>query len=269
MPAVEDAGQPEPAGHAQCSCDMSMRQGTLYGDRILEVAEDHAALEQCAQSVDQVRGQVGEAENGFMAHAFAFAPGFSQEDLGSAVAVGNDIDAQGHGIVHVNIYTPDRAPSEQNNPYNSNTCPLNPGKIEDEVPVSDDEQVLSVDTGRLLSRWPDLPETVMIPVYPLVEIAGEKLRCIMQRMQCRDLFDLWFLAEYANIDPHDMVGVFRSKTTHRNLNPDAFEMRYRSRLDQYRRRWDNELQIHAPGKVPHIEQVERTVARLLRGTGLL
>ncbi len=135
--------------------------------------------------------------------------------------------------------------------------------------IADDELVLNVDTIRLLPRWPDLPETISVPVYPLAEIAGEKLRCIMQRMQCRDLFDLWLLFENADVDPRDAVEIFVPKATHRNLNPRDFETSYRSRLQQYRRRWTNELEIHVPGEVPHFENVERTVTRRLRGVGLL
>ena len=56
---------------------------------------------------------------------------------------------------------------------------------------------------------------------------------------------------------------------HRQLDPDRFEASYRARLVQYRDRWTNELEIHVPGQVPHFEQVERTVLRRLRGSGLL
>ena len=135
--------------------------------------------------------------------------------------------------------------------------------------IADDELVLNVDTIRLLPRWPDLPETTAVPAYPLAEIAGEKLRCVMQRMQCRDLFDLWLLFEDAVVDPRDAAEIFIPKAAHRNLIPGDFDTRYRSRLNQYRRRWTNELEIHVPGEVPHFERVERTVTRRLRGAGLL
>ncbi len=135
--------------------------------------------------------------------------------------------------------------------------------------IADDELVLNIDTIRLLPRWPDLPETIAVPVYPLAEIAGEKLRCVMQRMQCRDLFDLWLLFENADVDPRDAVEILVPKATHRNLNPHDFATSYRSRLQQYRRRWTNEIEIHVPGEVPHFEHVERTVTQRLRGVGLL
>ena len=135
--------------------------------------------------------------------------------------------------------------------------------------IADDELVLNVDNINVLRRWPDLPETGAIRAYTLAEIAGEKLRCVMQRMQCRDLLDVWLLFEDAGVDPRDAAEVFLPKAAHRHLDPGRFEANYRARLPQYRRRWTNELEIHVPGEVPHFEQVERTVSRRLRAVGLL
>ena len=135
--------------------------------------------------------------------------------------------------------------------------------------IADDELVLNVNNINLLQRWPDLPETSAVRAYPLAEIAGEKLRCVMQRMQCRDLLDLWLLFEDAGVDPHDAAEIFLPKAAHRHLDPGRFEASYRTRLPQYRRRWTNELKVHVPGEVPHFEQVERSVSRRLRAIGLL
>ena len=135
--------------------------------------------------------------------------------------------------------------------------------------IADDELVLDVTTVGLLRRWPDLPEIGPIQVYSLEEIAAEKLRCVMQRMQCRDFLDLWRLFEDAGVDPHDAAEMFRPKAKHRGLKPEGFEASYRTRLAQYRRRWTTELEIHVPGDVPHFEQVERAVSRRIRATGLL
>ena len=135
--------------------------------------------------------------------------------------------------------------------------------------ITDGELVLNVDMAGLLPRWPDLPDANAVRVYPLAEIAGEKLRCVMQRVQCRDLFDLWLLFENAGVDPRDAADIFVPKAEHRQLNPAQFGASYRARLVQYRDRWTNELEIHVPGQVPHFEQVERTVSRWLRGSGLL
>ena len=135
--------------------------------------------------------------------------------------------------------------------------------------IAVDELVLNVDTATLLPRWPDLPKTRGLRVYSLAEIAAEKLRCIMQRLQCRDLYDLWLLFEHAGVDPLDASEMFHPKAEHRSLDPARFATSYRERLEQYRPRWTGELEVHVTGKVPHFEQVERAVSRRLRGIGLV
>ena len=59
--------------------------------------------------------------------------------------------------------------------------------------IAEDEHVLNTARIGLLERWDDLPPGVQVKAYTLPEIAGEKIRCVMQRLQCRDLFDLSLL----------------------------------------------------------------------------
>ena len=135
--------------------------------------------------------------------------------------------------------------------------------------LADDEMVLSTERQRLLPRWPDLPEDASVHVYTLLEIAGEKLRCVLQRLQCRDLFDLFLLFEEAQVDATEAALVFRPKAKYRDIDPDTFAARYRERIDQYRKRWEVELREHVPGEIPHFGNVERRVTRHLRRAGLL
>jgi len=135
--------------------------------------------------------------------------------------------------------------------------------------LADDELVLSTERQRLLPRWPDLPEDASVHVYTLLEIAGEKLRCVLQRLQCRDLFDLFLLFEEAQVDATEAALVFRPKAKYRDIDPDTFAARYRERIDQYRKRWEVELREHVPGEIPHFGNVERRVTRHLRRAGLL
>ncbi len=135
--------------------------------------------------------------------------------------------------------------------------------------LADDELVLSTERQRLLPRWPDLPEDASVHVYTLLEIAGEKLRCVLQRLQCRDLFDLFLLFEEAQVDATEAALVFRPKAKYRDIDPDTFAARYRERIDQYRKRWEVELREHVPGEIPHFGNIERRVTRHLRRAGLL
>lgn len=134
--------------------------------------------------------------------------------------------------------------------------------------LADDEIIFHTEHRGLLPRWPDLPKGQTVRVYTLLEIAGEKLRCVLQRLQCRDLFDLHLLFE-TEVDAAEAVEIFRDKAKHRGLDPASFGSRYAERIGQYQKRWDAELREHVPGSVPHFNEVERSVARHLRRAGLL
>lgn len=56
--------------------------------------------------------------------------------------------------------------------------------------ISDDELVENLRRLTMLSRWSDLPADAAIDGYTLDEVGAEKLRCIAERLQCRDFFDL-------------------------------------------------------------------------------
>jgi hypothetical protein len=51
--------------------------------------------------------------------------------------------------------------------------------------LADDELLFNVESRKLIPRWPDLPKGLSARVYTLLEAAGEKLRCVLQRLQCR------------------------------------------------------------------------------------
>ena len=104
---VEDAGQAELGGQAEQSGDVAMRQRALEGDGLVEGGEDDAVLEDGADGVDHGRGDFGEVGEGLSADTFALTPGFSQQDGRGAGAVGDDVDADGHGrpFLHGNTNT--------------------------------------------------------------------------------------------------------------------------------------------------------------------
>lgn len=135
--------------------------------------------------------------------------------------------------------------------------------------IAADELVLATERQPLLPRWPDLPTDVGVHVYSLLEIAGEKLRCVLQRLQCRDLFDLYLLFEEVQVDSIEAAQVFSPKAKHKGINPDSFAKKFHERIVQYRKRWEDELREHVPGQIPHFGEVERRVTRHLRKSGLL
>ena len=131
--------------------------------------------------------------------------------------------------------------------------------------LADDELVVNTELRPLLQRWADTPGC-NVAAYTKLEIAAEKLRCILQRRQCRDFLDLDLL-----LGEQDLVSItdlFRKKATHRGLDPATFAEKFETRVHDYEGRWDEELSQYL-GQVPHFDGVERNVRRALRKTGLI
>ncbi|MDE0479786.1 MAG: nucleotidyl transferase AbiEii/AbiGii toxin family protein [Gammaproteobacteria bacterium] len=135
--------------------------------------------------------------------------------------------------------------------------------------VSVDELVLNTEVRTLLPHWPDLPANSRLRVYTLIEIAGEKLRCLMQRTQCRDFFDLWVLFTREKVDVWEAIEVFRKKAAHRGIDFREFARRYEAVTERYRKNWDAELGEHVQKSVPSFKQVARGVSRELRRADIL
>jgi predicted nucleotidyltransferase component of viral defense system len=131
-----------------------------------------------------------------------------------------------------------------------------------------DEKVVHTERKPLNSGWTNVP-SVSVLTYTTLEIAAEKLRCVLQRLQCRDLFDIDFLFENAELDDQALVELFQLKARHRKFDPADFSDRYVARLVDYEKRWDKELSEHVRDAVPSFEALERRLSRRLRAAGLL
>lgn len=131
--------------------------------------------------------------------------------------------------------------------------------------IADDELVENTRQEPLVTRYPDLQSGVSTEVYTLTEIAAEKLRCVIQRVQCRDLYDLHELLEsYRAVDLIEAWPLFERKARHKEIDPMLFAERFRSRLRQYEQRWNRELENLVQDEAPHFEEVSRRVRRHLR-----
>ncbi|MEA2023250.1 MAG: nucleotidyl transferase AbiEii/AbiGii toxin family protein [Actinomycetota bacterium] len=135
--------------------------------------------------------------------------------------------------------------------------------------ISTDELILDGDESRrLLHRYEDQPETHPIRTYGLPEATAEKLRCVMQRLQCRDLYDIWYLLGEAGVDATDIRRGFERKAEHRGLEPAFFAQRFEQRIESYEQRWEDELVAYMT-PVPDIDRVVREVRRNLRQANYL
>jgi predicted nucleotidyltransferase component of viral defense system len=117
-----------------------------------------------------------------------------------------------------------------------------------------------------ITRWADLP-AVPVRAYSQLEIAGEKLRCVLQRLQCRDLIDLDAMLEDA-VDLHAARQLFERKAIHRGFDPATFAEKFEQRMLRYEQRWTVELADYL-AQVPDFDELARRVRRKLRTAGLL
>jgi len=131
------------------------------------------------------------------------------------------------------------------------------------VDISKSELLVFNPTTNLSFRdYSDL-EPFVLKCYPLEEIMVEKMRSIMQRMQARDYYDLWYLLEVHGMNVDYYMTEFAKKCKHKGLNPDDFPAKLEQRLPQYNARWINSMsdQIKA---LPDFEQIDREVQRHLK-----
>ncbi|MEE8456454.1 MAG: nucleotidyl transferase AbiEii/AbiGii toxin family protein [Acidimicrobiia bacterium] len=141
-----------------------------------------------------------------------------------------------------------------------------PRKIK--LDISDDELVIDTSsTATLINRYADQVSSPALLTYTLNETLAEKLRCVMQRLQCRDLYDIWRLTD-GQAEVLDVVDVFRRKALHKNRDPANFAVGYSRRMAQYQKRWNTELDPYMR-VVPDFDRVNREVTRKLRHASLL
>jgi uncharacterized protein len=135
--------------------------------------------------------------------------------------------------------------------------------------IAADEVVQTVERRSILpSSWGDVPTGPPFDVYSIDEIAAEKLRCVIQRLQCRDLYDIYSLTAGMGVQLAEVRPVFEAKARTKGIDPATFADRFEQRLPQYKDRWVSEISEHLPDP-PDVDAVIRVVRRSLRQAGLL
>ncbi|MBK6484867.1 MAG: nucleotidyl transferase AbiEii/AbiGii toxin family protein [Chitinophagales bacterium] len=103
--------------------------------------------------------------------------------------------------------------------------------------------------------------------YPLEEVLVEKMRSIMQRMQARDFYDIWYLLEQHGMDVDLYLNEFETKCKIKELNHTDFPKKLAERLPQYKGRWQSSMSEQIKD-LPDFDQVEREVQRHLKKLNL-
>jgi len=99
--------------------------------------------------------------------------------------------------------------------------------------------------------------------YSLEEILVEKMRSVMQRMQARDFYDIWYLTKVNGLEIDFCKNEFIRKCKSKGLNPSEFYNKLEQRLPQYKARWQKSMKDQIKN-LPKFEQVERETIRYLR-----
>ncbi|HRH03311.1 MAG TPA: nucleotidyl transferase AbiEii/AbiGii toxin family protein, partial [Bacteroidia bacterium] len=74
----------------------------------------------------------------------------------------------------------------------------------------------------VILSYSDLTEHQIL-CYPLEEVLVEKMRTVMQRMQARDFYDIWYLLEQHGMDVNFYIKEFANKCESKKLNPADFQ----------------------------------------------
>lgn len=99
--------------------------------------------------------------------------------------------------------------------------------------------------------------------YSLEEVLVEKMRSIMQRMQARDFYDLWYLLEVHKMDANLYLNEFANKCASKKISHADFSKKFSERLPQYKGRWESSMSEQIQD-LPDFDKVEREVQRHLK-----
>jgi len=99
--------------------------------------------------------------------------------------------------------------------------------------------------------------------YPLEEVLVEKMRSVMQRMQARDFYDIWYLLEIHEMDIDFYANEFRMKCESKEIDPTEFHKKLEQRLPQYKGRWQSSMADQIQD-LPEFDEVLREVMRHLK-----
>jgi predicted nucleotidyltransferase component of viral defense system len=142
-----------------------------------------------------------------------------------------------------------------------------PRKIK--LDISENEFVASSALVRLQQLWPDIPKGSTIVGYTLDEVAAEKVRCIAERLQCRDLYDIHELLISGDVDPLEAWNLYLQKAENDRIHgkqrksPSEWSETFERRIFEYDKRWKAELDDYLPNGVPSFDAVKRVTRRKL------
>lgn len=122
---------------------------------------------------------------------------------------------------------------------------------------------------RAYDGFDDLPEGPTVRVYALEEIVIEKLVALSDRArnEPRDLYDLWYLLNAADLRIAELHTELDAKLAHRQRTAAGIGQTIAAKEDRLRRLWTTRL-AHQMSTLPPFDDVFRNLLRILRAAGL-
>ncbi len=118
-------------------------------------------------------------------------------------------------------------------------------------------------------EYEDLPDNAKISVYSLEEILSEKVVALTDRArnEPRDLYDVWYLTEWEDMDISTIIPAITEKLDFRNRGLESM-IDLNNKKARFKKLWQMRL-ANQMADLPHFEEVYRAVFRSFRGAGLL
>ncbi|MBS3992568.1 MAG: nucleotidyl transferase AbiEii/AbiGii toxin family protein [Bacteroidetes bacterium] len=109
------------------------------------------------------------------------------------------------------------------------------------VDISRSEQlVFDAALSYVIISYSDLEKHQLL-CYALEEVLVEKMRSVMQRMQARDFYDIWYLLEVHEMEIEFFENELAAKCNSKNLLFSDFPNKLAERIPQYKGRWKSSM----------------------------
>lgn len=119
----------------------------------------------------------------------------------------------------------------------------------------------------LQAPYSDYPRGVTLPTYTLEEILAEKLCALLGRTEPRDLYDVYWLFEWGDVDVTFLAVSFADKCEHKGQDPTRLYQVLTAKEATFDRLWASRLAAQVT-ELPHLNEVLRVVRRHVRDLGL-
>lgn len=117
------------------------------------------------------------------------------------------------------------------------------------------------------ASYSDFPLDVTLPTYSLEEVLIEKLCALMGRTEPRDLYDIYQLFQWGDVDLSFLPHNFAVKCQHKGQNP-ARLAELDDKAGTFEKLWASRLAVQV-AELPHLDEILRVVKRYLRSLDMI